>query len=120
QCPSSATPSARRSSWPSTCYSVPRRTPSVRHDRRQGATRQVALGGAFLQDPRARGGGHRRRQGERERGAAETGQAGPARRPGGHPPAPLRAPGGGARGGGAARAGRGRGAVVRGNRGERL
>src|ERR1041385_4969932 len=56
--------------------------------------RPVALGGAVFQDPRARRGGGRRRQGGAQRGEGEAVEAGPA---GGAapaaPPRPLRARG---------------------------
>src|SRR2546426_8156129 len=54
------------------------------------------MGRAFLQDPRARGGGHRWRQGRSGRGAGQAREAACGGRSAADPPRPVRIPGGGA------------------------
>src|SRR5437762_13073162 len=61
------------------------------------AARSVAVGSAFLQDPRARGRGHRRRQGAGRQRAGEARETPRGGRPAADPARPVGIPRGGAR-----------------------
>src|SRR6266446_926970 len=106
----------RRRSWTIPCREERRHVGGV-----SGAAGSVALGRALLQDPRARGRGHRWGQGRSERCAGQAGEAARRGRPTAHPPRPVRVPRGGARPVGASRPSGGSGGPVRrGRRGQTI
>src|ERR1051325_5103874 len=78
-----------------------------------GPPRHLALGGTPVQDPRRRGGSHRRRQGRGEWRARETREAAAARRSAPRPAGPIPVRADRARPRGAPWAGQGRGRALR-------